>query len=152
VCLSHHYHLLMRCESGRFSLAIDRCASTSYFSFAQEVEEIRPRFFPPTAQEYIHLSIYLPTYLPINLPIYLPTYLPTYLPSYPTTYVSIRRNIQFGLMPQSVTPWSCFHTKQRNPSLVVLSSSSSIFPPFALARAQAIPPFSFPPSFDRSFG
>lgn len=131
---------MTRCESERFSLAIDRCASTSYFSFAQEVEEIRPRFFPPTARE----SSYPP--------IYLATYQPTYLPSYPATYVSVRRNIQFGQMPQSVTPRSCFHTKQRNPSLVVVVVFVDIssFPPL-LARAQAIPPFSFP-SFDRSFG
>lgn len=97
----------MKCESGRFSLrSIDARARLT--SRPQEVEEIRPRFFPPTVQEHIHLS----TYLSINLP--------TYLPSYPATYVSIRRNIQFSLMPQSVTPWSCFYTKQRNPSLVVV--------------------------------
>lgn len=80
--------------------------------FAQEVEEIRSRsFFQQLLKRvYIHLVTYLPTYPA--------TYLPTQIRRRrgKPTYVSVGRNIQFGLMPQSVTPRSCFHTKQRNPS------------------------------------
>lgn len=129
---------MTRCESGRFSLAIDRCASTSYFSFAQEVEEIRPRFFPPTAQEYIHLS----TYLPINLPTYLPTQLSSNLRKRQTQY-----SVWFDATVRHPER-SCFHTKQRNPSLVVVVVFVDIssFP----ARSRAGDPTLFLSTFLRS--